>query len=114
MPIATGVLLVTKRPLQLRDNIVALDYFSAKYHQTQNKQEGSMQTNEQYDEAVQSAKDIFLKKTRDYGTSWRVLRTISVVDQIFIKALRVKTIQEKGAQKVDDSIRDEFIGILNY
>ena len=49
----------------------------------------------QYDEAVKSCKEIFIKKTKDYGTSWRVLRTISVVDQIFIKALRIRTIQEK-------------------
>ncbi|MFX4404613.1 DUF1599 domain-containing protein, partial [Acinetobacter baumannii] len=50
-------------------------------------------TNQQYDIAVNTCKDIFLKKTRDYGTAWRVLRTISVVDQIFIKALRIRTIQ---------------------
>ena len=71
-------------------------------------------TNQQYDNAVQSCKDIFLKKTRDYGTSWRVLRTISVVDQIFIKAKRIRTIQENKAQKIGDDIRSEFMGILNY
>jgi hypothetical protein len=71
-------------------------------------------TNQQYDNAVQSCKDIFLKKTRDYGTSWRVLRTISVVDQIFIKAKRIRTIQENKLQKIGDDIRSEFMGILNY
>ncbi|HEX2607393.1 MAG TPA: DUF1599 domain-containing protein, partial [Flavisolibacter sp.] len=55
-------------------------------------------TNQQYDQAVQSCETIFLKKTKDYGTSWRVLRTISIVDQIYIKAQRIRTIQEKGAQ----------------
>jgi len=71
-------------------------------------------TNAQFDEAVKSCKDIFIKKTKDYGTSWRVLRTISVVDQIFIKALRIRTIQEKKEQKVGDDIASEFKGILNY
>jgi hypothetical protein len=71
-------------------------------------------TNQQYDKAISSAKDIFLKKTRDYGTAWRVLRTISIVDQIYIKAQRIRTIQEKGQQKVADDISAEFKGILNY
>ncbi|QEC69023.1 DUF1599 domain-containing protein [Panacibacter ginsenosidivorans] len=71
-------------------------------------------TNTQFDEVVKSCKDIFIKKTKDYGTSWRVLRTISVVDQIFIKALRIRTIQEKQEQKVGDDIASEFKGIINY
>jgi hypothetical protein len=73
-----------------------------------------MATNLQYDKAIESCKDIFLKKTADYGTSWRVLRTISVVDQIFIKALRIRTIQQKQIQKVGDTIGSEFMGIVNY
>ena len=71
-------------------------------------------TNQQYDAAVQSCKDIFLQKTKDYGTSWRVYRTISVADQIYIKAKRIRTIQEKGEQKIGDDIISEFKGILNY
>ncbi len=71
-------------------------------------------TNQQYDEAIQSCKDIFLKKARDYGTAWRVLRTISIVDQVFIKAQRIRTIQEKKQQKVADDIAAEFRGIINY
>jgi hypothetical protein len=71
-------------------------------------------TNEQYDLAVQQCMDIFLKKTKDYGTAWRVLRTISVVDQIFIKALRIRTIQDLKTQKVGDDIASEFKGIVNY
>ena len=71
-------------------------------------------TNQQYDIAVGQCKDIFLKKTKDYGTAWRVLRTISVVDQIFIKALRIRTIQDLHTQKVGDDIPSEFKGILNY
>jgi hypothetical protein len=72
------------------------------------------QTSAQYDMAIASCSDIFIKKTKDYGTAWRVLRIISVVDQIFIKALRIRTIQDKGFQKVDDGIQDEFKGIINY
>jgi len=71
-------------------------------------------TNVQYDEIIKSCKDIFIKKTKDYGTAWRVLRPISVVDQIFIKALRIRTIQDKKLQLVGDNIADEFKGIVNY
>ena len=71
-------------------------------------------TNKQYDEAIDSCRTIFLKKTSDYGTAWRVLRTISIVDQIFIKAQRIRTIQEKRQQKVADDISAEFKGIINY
>ncbi|WP_246027165.1 DUF1599 domain-containing protein [Sediminibacterium goheungense] len=71
-------------------------------------------TNQQYDAAIASCRDIFIKKTKDYGTAWRVLRTISVVDQIFIKALRIRTIQDLKTQKVGDDIPSEFKGIINY
>ncbi len=71
-------------------------------------------TGGQYDKVVESCKEIFVKKTKDYGTAWRVLRTISVVDQIYIKAQRIRTIQEKKQQRVSDDIRGEFIGIINY
>ncbi len=71
-------------------------------------------TNLQYDQAIRQARDIFIKKTKDYGTAWRVLRTISVVDQIFIKALRIRTIQDLNTQKVGDDIASEFKGIINY
>jgi hypothetical protein len=71
-------------------------------------------TNQQYDKVITSCKEIFLKKAKDYGTAWRVLRTISIVDQIFIKAQRIRTIQQKGEQKVSDGISGEFKGIINY
>ena len=71
-------------------------------------------TNKQYDKAIGSCKEIFLKKATDYGTAWRVLRTISIVDQIFIKAQRIRTIQQKGEQKISDGIAAEFKGIINY
>jgi hypothetical protein len=68
----------------------------------------------QYENAVKSCRDIFLKKTADYGTSWRVLRMISILDQIFIKAKRIRTIQEKGTRRVGEDIRGEFQAIVNY
>jgi len=71
-------------------------------------------TDLQYDGIIATCRDIFLKKTEDYGTAWRVLRNISIVDQIFIKAQRIRTIQEKKQQKVQDDIGGEFIGIINY
>src|SRR5688572_12196522 len=73
-----------------------------------------MATDKQYDEVIRSCKEIFLRKAMDYGTAWRVLRTISIVDQIFIKAQRIRTIQEKRQQKVADDISAEFKGIINY
>ena len=72
------------------------------------------QTLEQYNAVIEKCKSLFLKKTSDYGTSWRILRLPSITDQIFIKAQRIRSIQEKGTQKVEDPIVDEFIGIINY
>ena len=68
----------------------------------------------QYENAVITCRDIFLKKTADYGTSWRVLRMISILDQLYIKAKRIRTIQEKGAQRLGEDIRGEFQAIVNY
>ena len=73
-----------------------------------------MTTDKQYDRIIDSCKQVFVKKNEDYGTAWRVLRTISIVDQIFIKAQRIRTIQEKGEQKISDGIASEFKGIINY
>ncbi len=68
----------------------------------------------QYENVVKTCRDIFLKKTADYGTSWRVLRMISILDQIYIKAKRIRTIQEKGTSRVGEGIRGEFQAIVNY
>ncbi len=73
-----------------------------------------MNTINQYNQVIESCRTIFLKKNSDYGTSWRMLRTISIVDQIYIKAWRIRQIQEKGHQKIDDGIDSEFRGIVNY
>jgi hypothetical protein len=71
-------------------------------------------TLQQYQRVMARCRDLYLKKTADYGTSWRLLRPISVNDQIYIKAARIRSIQESGLQKIGDSIESEFIGIVNY
>ncbi len=71
-------------------------------------------TSQQYDTAIKLCQDLFLKKMKDYGTAWRNLRPTSLTDQIFIKAQRIKSIEEKGTQKVVDDITGEYIGIINY
>ncbi|PIB34432.1 hypothetical protein BFP72_02850 [Reichenbachiella sp. 5M10] len=72
------------------------------------------QTVSEYREVIKACKDIFEKKTKDYGTAWRILRSSSLTDQIFIKAKRIRSIQEKGEQKIQEDIRGEFIAIINY
>ena len=71
-------------------------------------------TDSQFDHVINICKDIFEKKMKDYGTAWRILRSSSMTDQIFIKAQRIRSIETKGISKVDEGIRDEFIGIVNY
>ena len=71
-------------------------------------------TNEQYDSIISICKEIFSKKMTDYGTAWRILRPVSLTDQIYIKAQRIRSIEEKGVSKVGEGIRPEFIGIINY
>ncbi|MDH5605090.1 MAG: DUF1599 domain-containing protein [Cyclobacteriaceae bacterium] len=72
------------------------------------------QTVNEYVQVIGKCKDLFAKKTKDYGTAWRILRLPSITDQIFIKAQRIRSIQEKGDQKIADNIVDEFVGIINY
>lgn len=72
------------------------------------------QTIREYDMASAKCKDIFIKKMKDYGCAWRILRLSSLTDQIFIKAQRIRSIEMKGSQMVGEDIRNEFIGIVNY
>ena len=72
------------------------------------------QTYDEYNQVIRVCKALFLKKTQDYGTAWRILRLPSITDQIYIKAQRIRSIQEKGTQQVEDNIADEFMGIINY
>jgi hypothetical protein len=71
-------------------------------------------TVQQYDRVIEICEDIFIKKMKDYGVSWRILRPSSMTDQIFIKAQRIRSIEMKGAMKVDEGVRSEYIGIVNY
>ena len=68
----------------------------------------------QYDTVIQRCKEIFLRKNKDYGTAWRVLRLPSLTDQIYIKASRIRTIEEQRVQKVNEGVEGEYIGIINY
>ena len=72
------------------------------------------QTNIEYTNIINHCRDIFIKKTKDYGTAWRILRPSSLTDQLFIKAQRIRTIQESGENKVGEHIEDEFLAIVNY
>ncbi|MEK6154650.1 DUF1599 domain-containing protein [Flavobacteriaceae bacterium 3-367] len=72
------------------------------------------QTSEQYDAVITSCRDLFLKKMKDYGSAWRILRLPSLTDQIYIKAQRIRSLQENPIRKVDEGERSEFIGIINY
>ena len=68
----------------------------------------------EYQAVIKVCKELFLKKTNDYGTAWRILRISSITDQIFIKAQRIRTLEEKKISKVGDDITSEYIGIVNY
>ncbi len=68
----------------------------------------------EYTQVIKECKALFEKKTKDYGTAWRILRLPSITDQIFIKAQRIRSIQDKGMQKIDEDITNEFVGIINY
>lgn len=73
-----------------------------------------MKTEKAYDREAAKCKSLFVKKLKDYGCAWRVLRLTSFTDQLYIKAQRLRTIQSNGHQKIKDSQEDEFIGLVNY
>lgn len=73
-----------------------------------------MDTAIEYNNIITHCKALFLNKTKDYGTSWRIMRLTSITDQIFIKALRIRTLEEKKVSKVGEGIMEEYIGIINY
>ena len=68
----------------------------------------------EYDSIIKNCEDIFVKKMKDYGSAWRILRISSLTDQIFIKAQRIRSIELKGEQKIPEDISNEFVGIVNY
>jgi hypothetical protein len=71
-------------------------------------------TGAQYEAVIKECRSIFVKKMKDYGSAWRILRTTSLTDQIYIKANRIRSITEKGTARVNEGIKPEFIGITNY
>lgn len=71
-------------------------------------------TSAQYDEIIKRCRDLFSKKMSDYGSAWRILRLPSLTDQIFIKAQRIRGLQQNAVHKVDEDESSEFIGIINY
>jgi hypothetical protein len=71
-------------------------------------------TSKQYDAVISMCRDLFINKMKDYGSAWRILRLPSLTDQIFIKAQRIRSLQENDVRKVDEGERSEFIGIINY
>ncbi len=71
-------------------------------------------TEQQYDHVIKICRDIFVKKTRDYGTAWRILRPSSLTDQLFIKANRIRSLEIKKVSKVGEDIHGEFIALVNY
>ena len=72
------------------------------------------QTITEYDSIIKKCEDIFAKKMKDYGSAWTILRISSLTDQIFIKAQRIRSIEQKGVQKIEEDISNEFVGIVNY
>ncbi len=71
-------------------------------------------TSQEYDAVVAECRSLFIKKMSDYGSAWRILRLPSLTDQIFIKAQRIRQLQENSVRKVDEGEKSEFIGIINY
>lgn len=71
-------------------------------------------TSAEFDEVITLCRTLFLKKTKDYGTAWRILRPKSITDQIFIKAQRIRTLEEKKVSKINENISSEYVGIVNY
>lgn len=71
-------------------------------------------TLEQYQNAMAACKKVFMTKNEDYGTAWRILRLSSLTDQMYIKARRIRSIEERGVQKIEEGVVPEFIGLVNY
>ncbi|KGE13641.1 protein of unknown function DUF1599 [Sphingobacterium deserti] len=78
------------------------------------KTTSTMDTTTEYNTIITYCKDLFLKKTKDYGTAWRIMRPSSITDQLFIKAQRIRTLEIKKVSKVGEGIADEYVGIVNY
>jgi len=90
--------------------LIFTTFYVKTYHNILNVE----QSLSQYDIVIARCKDLFLRKNKDYGTAWRVLRPTSLTDQIYIKASRVRNIEEQGTRKISDRVEDEYVGMINY
>lgn len=99
---------------EYKDVVVGDDKICDEHFEKQNMEARQEITDREYQIVITECRNLFEKKTRDYGTAWRILRLSSITDQIWIKAARIRSIQESKEQKVADPIRGEFVGILNY
>ena len=81
---------------------------------TQNSYYSMQDTSKQFDDVINTCRSLFIKKMKDYGSAWRILRLPSLTDQIFIKAQRIRSLQQNDVRKVDEDETSEFIGIINY
>ena len=77
-------------------------------------EESVRQTTEQYNQVASACRQVFVKKMQDYGPSWRILRPMSITDQLFIKANRIRSIEEKGEAKIDEGVTPEYMALVNY
>jgi hypothetical protein len=93
---------------------ICLNFIALQSNKKTVRNQKMQKTQKEYSSIIEKCQDIFSKKNKDYGTSWRILRLPSITDQIFIKAQRIRTIQENGFSKVDEGQSSEFIGIINY
>jgi Nucleotide modification associated domain 1 len=91
-----------------------MENFCGKYKSKLPLRHNMEKTLTQFRQIIERCQSLFLAKTKDYGTAWRILRTSSITDQLYIKALRIRSIEEKGTQQVADSIASEYIGLINY
>lgn len=73
-----------------------------------------MDTTAEYNAVIQYCKNLFIKKTKDYGTAWRIMRLLSITDQLYIKAKRIRTLEVKKVSRVGEDIAGEFVAIVNY
>ena len=102
--------------MKLPKNCSKICNFAFDFHnkRTQTKMKSASKPAEEFKHITDICRDIFIKKMHDYGTSWRVMRPMSLTDQIMIKAMRIRSLEEKGEAKVKEGIEPEFIGIVNY
>tara|TARA_B100002019_G_scaffold157893_1_gene135948 strand:- start:3134 stop:3790 length:657 start_codon:yes stop_codon:yes gene_type:complete len=110
IPITIGV----EKSIELLISFFTFDIIFTLYLMSTKTDSTMNETILEYDSIIKKCEDIFAKKMKDYGSAWRILRISSLTDQIFIKAQRIRSIESKGIQKIDEGVINEFIGIVNY